>query len=425
MTTAGPDAARPPAGELRALTGLRIVAAVWVVIFHFHFTALPGVAEVTSALGPLVTSGSLGVDLFFVLSGFVIAHNYLDRLGPALQLGAAARFLWARACRLWPAYVVVLHLFGLWLLARLLLDHDGVIAYQAAQPVVDGGEWLRQLVMVQVWDDAFFDGASWVGPTWSISAEWLAYVVFPVLAVGFFRMRNLPGWLLTLGAVALMCPIGWAYLSDGHPYQPWSWLIRIGCGFTAGVLTQLVVRRLRPTERVRRRASVLAAVVPALAVGGLLAGELAGPGRGGAVIVLFPLLIGALAVADRGPALMLARPWAVAGGRASYSLYLVHIPIFEVYWLALAYFPELRAASWFSHLVAAGVVLVTLPVAALLYRGVEEPGRRRMRRLADTAQAGTSEGRHRAGARHRLPVPDPRPSLVASPAPARVLVSSI
>ena len=82
-------------------------------------------------------------------------------------------------------------------------------------------------------------------------------------------------------------------------------------------------------------ASVLAAALPVLIAAGLLAGELLGPGRGGAVLVVFPLLVGALAVADRGPALVLSAPWAVYGGRISYCLYLVHIPMLELYWFAL------------------------------------------------------------------------------------------
>jgi peptidoglycan/LPS O-acetylase OafA/YrhL len=369
-----------PTGELRGLTGLRIVAAVWVVGFHFHFTALPGVADVVGVLGPLVTTGALGVDLFFVLSGFVIAHTYLDRLGPRLRGGATARFAWARAARMWPAYALVLHVFGLWLVARLVLGGDGPIAFQAVQPVVDPGQWLQQLLMVQLWDDPYFDGASWVGSTWSISAEWLAYVLFPVAALVFHRMRNLPVAVLAAASLALMTPMMWAYLLTGSPYHPWSWAVRILCGFGAGILAHLVVRRLGAggaSERVRRGASALAAALPVVVAAGLLAGG--STGRGGAVLVLFPLLVGAVALADRGPVVVLSQEWAVRGGRLSYALYLVHIPVFEVYWLAMARSPRLAAPTAEAHLVGLAVFVLPFLLAAAVYRLVEEPGRRRMR----------------------------------------------
>ncbi|WP_232661073.1 acyltransferase family protein [Pseudonocardia sp. TRM90224] len=370
------------AGEIRGLTGLRIVAAAWVVVFHFHFTPLPGVAEVVGVVGPLITSGALGVDLFFVLSGFVIAHTYLDKLGPALRVGATARFGWARAGRIWPVYVVVFHLFGVWLLARTMLGADGEIAFQAVQPVLSVGEWLQQLFMIQLWDQPFFDGASWVGATWSISAEWLAYLLFPVAALAFYRMRRLPAAVLVLAALVLMAPMAAAYLTAGHPYYPWSWLVRILCGFAAGVFMLMAVRRMRWTSRVRRGASVLAVVIPGLIAVGLLLGELLGPGRGGAVIVLFPLLVATIAVADRGPVMLLSSRAANYGGRLSYSLYLVHIPVFEVFWLALRRFEWLRPDSVLTHVVALGVLLSTLLVAAIAFRLVEEPSRLGMRRMA-------------------------------------------
>ncbi|CAA9412061.1 MAG: Acyltransferase 3 [uncultured Pseudonocardia sp.] len=181
-----------PSGEIRALTGLRIVAAAWVVVFHFHFTSLRGVTEAVGVLGPLITSGALGVDLFFVLSGFVIAHTYLTTMGPALRVGTTARFVWARSCRMWPVYALVFHLFGLWLLARLVLGSDTGIAFQGVQPVLSVGQWVQQVLMVQMWDDQYLDGASWVGSTWSISAEWLAYLLFPAAAPVFFRLRTCP-----------------------------------------------------------------------------------------------------------------------------------------------------------------------------------------------------------------------------------------
>jgi peptidoglycan/LPS O-acetylase OafA/YrhL len=382
VTTAGPRAT--PSGEFRALTGLRIVAAVWVVVFHFHFTPLPVVARVAGWFGPLITQGALGVDLFFVLSGFVIAFTYLDKLGPALRVRSTARFVWARASRMWPVYVLVFHLFGLWLVARLAFGSGGDIAYQSVQPVVSVGQWVQQLFLVQMWNNPFLDGASWVGPTWSLSAEWLAYLLFPLTALGYHRMRNLPVAVLALGAVALMTPIAWAYLSTGSPYYPWSWAVRVLCGFGAGVLAYLTVRRLRTDGATRRRASGIAALVPLVIAAGLVLGEFAGPGRGGAVIVLFPVLVGALALADRGPAMVLARPLMVSGGRISFSLYLVHIPIFEVFWTALRHFPVAGRPACFVALI---VLLSTVVVAGIAYHLVEEPARRRMRAIALPARA--------------------------------------
>jgi peptidoglycan/LPS O-acetylase OafA/YrhL len=370
-----------PSGELRGLTGLRVVAAVWVVLFHFHFTPLPGVAQVVDVLGPLVTAGALGVDLFFVLSGFVIAYTYLDQLGPALRARDTARFVWARACRLWPVYALVLHLFGAWLVLRATTGADGEIAFQAVQPVLDAGQYVAQLFMVQLWDDPYFDGASWVGATWSISAEWLAYLLFPVTALALHRMRRLPAVVLAAGALLLMLPIASAYLLTGSPYFPWSWLVRILCGFTAGALAYLAVRQLPSTAVVRRRASGLAAALPVVMAAGLLVGQLAGPGRGGAVILLFPLLVGALAVADRGPAMVLSTPAMNYGGRLSYALYLVHIPLFEVYWAALRRFSWLAPHTVLAHVVGVLVLLASVGAAALAYHLVEEPSRRRLRAL--------------------------------------------
>lgn len=373
---------------MRGLTGLRIVAAAWVVLFHFHFTAMSGVTEMVGVLGPLITSGALGVDLFFVLSGFVIAHTYLGSMGPALRVGATARFVWARFCRMWPVYALVFHLFGLWLLARLLLGSDGNIAFQGVQPIMSVGQWVQQLLMVQMWNNEFLDGASWVGATWSISAEWLAYLLFPVLALVFFRLRNLPLVVLGAAAVALMLPIATSYATIGHPYYAWSWVTRILCGFAAGVLVHLVVRRLPRTEPVRRVASTLAWALPAVLAVVLWSGQFVAPGFGGIVIVGFPVLVGALAVADRGPASVLSRPILVQGGRVSYSLYLVHIPMFEIFWLAQAYLPELRGGV-VGHLVGLLVIVATYPVAAAAFRFVEEPARRRLRRVGQPRPVAT------------------------------------
>jgi peptidoglycan/LPS O-acetylase OafA/YrhL len=154
-------------GEIRSLTTLRLFAAVWVLVFHFHFTPGAGLGQLFDAARPVLGNGALGVDLFFVISGFVIAHTYLATLGPALRAGPAARFLWARICRIWPVYAVVTTLFGAVLVAKLAFGTGGHVAFQAVQPEVSVESWLRQLLMMQMWTRPFHDGASWVGPAWS------------------------------------------------------------------------------------------------------------------------------------------------------------------------------------------------------------------------------------------------------------------
>ena len=100
-----PTTRRPP---LPALTGLRAVAAVWVVLFHYRddlLALVPGLAP----LDTFMRAGYLGVDLFFPLSGFVLAYTYADRLG-SFSWRASADFVRNRFARVWPVHVLTLNL---------------------------------------------------------------------------------------------------------------------------------------------------------------------------------------------------------------------------------------------------------------------------------------------------------------------------
>ncbi|EUA35732.1 acyltransferase family protein [Mycobacterium xenopi 4042] len=240
-------------GEIKALTGLRIVAAVWVVLFHFRPMLGDASPEFRDALAPVLNCGAQGVDLFFILSGFVLTWNYLERMGRTWSARATAHFLWLRLARVWPIYLVTLHLAALWVIFTLHVGH--VPSPDAGQ--LTATSYVRQILLVQLWFQPFFDGSSWDGPAWSISAEWLAYLLFGGLVLAIFRMKHATRarsliWL----AIAASLPPVVLLLASGQFYTPWSWLPRIVTQFTAGALACAAVRRLRLTDRARRAAGI-------------------------------------------------------------------------------------------------------------------------------------------------------------------------
>ena len=411
-TTTAPSAG-PRLPEVRSITGLRIVAALWVLLFHWKFTPGPEYDGVKAFLRPLLDSGHLGVDLFYVVSGFVITLTYLDSMGRRPSAAAWGRFWWARVCRVWPAYALVVVLFGVWLLwRRSVVGPGGFIAYQETQPDLGVGSWVRQLLLVQLWTRPDFDGASFVGATWSVSAEWAAYVVFPVLVLVLFRLRRLPWWLLAAGAVALMLPAAWRSYATGEIYWDHSWVERIGTGFGSGALACLAVTRLREREgaaaRAARWAPFLTWVVLAETVVVVLWAADRPYDRYTVVTVLFPLLVGLLALSDmgagaggtagRGVAGWLSRPAVVLGGRISYSVYLVHVPVYEIFWTLQTENPQIAPGGPWTALLVPNLPLLALLLGWVLWRFVEEPARRRLRDLGKRA------GQGRAGRRGADPV---------------------
>jgi peptidoglycan/LPS O-acetylase OafA/YrhL len=88
--------------EIRSLTGLRGVAAAYVVLYHMHLFELCSGAAAT-----VLTHGYLAVDLFFVLSGFVMALTYAELFEGGFSAGRYRDFLVRRIARVYPLYVVV------------------------------------------------------------------------------------------------------------------------------------------------------------------------------------------------------------------------------------------------------------------------------------------------------------------------------
>jgi peptidoglycan/LPS O-acetylase OafA/YrhL len=361
MTTTGEprdavDRTLPPPADraptITALTGIRALAAAWVVFFHFRdpvLDLLPGLRF----LLPAARAGYLGVDVFFVLSGFVIAHNYAQRVG---SRPAYLGYLWARGARVYPV-----HLVTTLLMALLAVPYPTEPGVQNATPT----NIVANVFMLQA-----LPGVRGVNvPSWSVCCEVAAYLVFPVLAWWALRRsaRVAATWavlVLGLGTVAL------AFLTQAGMSTRWP---RICIEFTVGVL-------LWAWWRDRRRASARWDVAAIGCVLGVVAlSYLTADVSFLAVPLLALFVVSCASVTGPVARLLGSRPmqW---GGRVSYSLYLSHNLVFVVLRHLVPWTDYVDAALWLRSCVVAITALWIMGAAAGLYYGVEEPARRRLSR---------------------------------------------
>lgn len=368
-----------PRPHLPALTGLRFVAAMHVVLFH---TALPYLGAAPAWLKSIAGSGFVGVSLFFVLSGFILAYNYLDG-GPETRV--EPRSFWAaRFARVYPVYALGL----LVSLPFFVGDMAGRTGRTLAWFAVAGGavpalvqSWLPKTTLI------------WNGPGWSLSTEAFFYLVFPLLAAPVLRLRRRGLLLLLLGAWALTFAAPLAYMAADPD--------RLGAGVGhVHVTFWLNVVKFNPVVRLPE--FVMGVALGRLYVLRRAEGGGAGEGRWGGVLALGTAagVAAVLAVGARLPYVVLhngllapafaALVWLLAAGRgplgrplagramgllgeSSYALYVLHLPLSSLFHAAGVGRP---GSPWFlaAYLAAA----VTVSVAVL--RGVEEPARRALRR---------------------------------------------
>jgi peptidoglycan/LPS O-acetylase OafA/YrhL len=193
--------------EIRALTGARGMAALLVVIYHFY----PSDQMVPAALGHIIGKGYLWVDLFFVLSGFVLALNYAHLFAGAWGLRQWGDFLLRRLGRIYPLYIV-LTLATLIVTVALFgrISGEGLPPGTAvlAHPLRD---ITANVLLVQSWGIA----RSVNGPGWSISTEWAAYILFPLLAALALFSRTWLAFLTMAGACLLIGAASWLNATDG------------------------------------------------------------------------------------------------------------------------------------------------------------------------------------------------------------------
>jgi peptidoglycan/LPS O-acetylase OafA/YrhL len=341
--------------ELPGLTPLRGIAAVTVLLYHSSFVAF----NFAGGSPPwLWRRGSLAVDLFFFLSGFVLTHVYGRRLEEDRNWRMVSRFLWARFCRIYPASLFTTIVFVLALtIGKLPFPASASFTGQLIAPLLlMQVPWLHEVVINS--------------PSWSISAEWYAYLLFPFVIPMIHRLRASTAAAV---CVALLIEIVMFHtiFSDRQPAEGWGALVRALPEFTVGLFAYRYYTE-RLFRKIWEKDAVLIAIAATIAAGCLL-----GAPDSLAVILLPALLLAAVCNSGRAAGVLNATPlrWL---GEVSYSVY-----IFQT-------LPFIVAVSLSGTLAAHGITgsrfeviaaLFTFGCCVLVHRCVDVPGRAAIRRL--------------------------------------------
>lgn len=338
------------AGFRADINGLRAVAVLAVVLFHFRVAGFGG--------------GFVGVDVFFVISGYLMTRIILGPL-------AAARFsvfgfYLARARRIFPALAALcalLLLFGWFALSpmdyKLLAKHAGASLLFLSNQVY----WK---------ESGYFDADAhekWLLHTWSLSVEWQFYLLYPLLVVAVHRLFRRPGgvagalWTVCLASLAWSAWLAFANPSKAFfllPTRAWEMLAG-GLVFVHQDACNRLARKL-PWREPAGLAAILAASL-------WLTPDTPWPG----LAALLPVAGAALVLLGSGGRTQLLGSAALQGiGRWSYSIYLWHWPI--VVWLQQS--QSRQGGAWIAAGMAASVLL-----GWLSFRLVENPARRFINRF--------------------------------------------
>lgn len=331
--------------HLRALTGLRFVLALWVILNHLTGpgTRLEAAAQTwPHPLYALIRGGYLAVATFFVLSGFVLALTYRSAEWRPERL---RRYAVARFARIYPVYALSFALVAPFVIADRTPGKPGLIANYS--------------LLLQGWTGHLPVG--WNTPAWSLSCEVFFYISFPLALV---LLRRFPPAVLA-AAACLLTP---ALFAIGLP-DAWKPLVHFS-DFLMGIAAASVYERLAGASW--RPAGYWLYLPGVAAIAALIAWPKLLPGAvdlNSALRPLNALLLVGFALGTGVIARLLASSLAVFLGKSSYAMYILHVPVL---WWVRRWWPDVSPALY---------IAVVIGVSAAVHRFFEEPANRYIRAL--------------------------------------------
>ncbi|KYG98119.1 acetyltransferase [Bradyrhizobium sp. DOA1] len=374
--------------HVQPLDSIRGIAATSVVIHHLllmptFLAAFPHNAWIDCSF---FRSAWLLVDLFFVLSGMVMALSYIENDFTRFSL---REFMIRRLARVYPLHIVMLLANLLFRLLRIGLVMAGVVVAAPTAFEVNNA-YSFGLNVLLLHSMGFIDYLSWNAPSWSISVEFYTYLAFGLIVLLALRMRSLSWFYVLSGllAVGSLVFIIFVLEKKSLELQTDFGLLRCFVGFFLGVLMVRIVDRL-PAKPAPAVQGALQFVVMIASVALVSLAE-TNPAATFLAPVMFAIFLGSLLAFPDAllvPRMLVTQPL-VWLGRRSYSIYMVHalVVLMAEYFVRAVGAGRIAAldSSWAGLPATLNLVVslaAVLAVSHFTYLYVEIPGGKLLRNV--------------------------------------------
>lgn len=360
-------------GAIPALTGLRFAAALMVFFSHYNIPGLDGWALRVQG------SGYSGVTFFFVLSGFIITYNYLEKFESA-PLKNTFQYVVSRFARIYPLYALC-------------------IIY----PWINSGldtPLLPYLAGIQAWSSDVYFAFGINGPAWSISVEIFLYLTFPLLIpilgkLGIINTRNkLLAFAVSVFAVQICLAAyfsmpGRAELTSISPDSAHRWLYRMPAtrifDFCLGIAAAIYYKRhFASTDKLQRywSMSVVASLLLILVLMGWTKNFLSAFSWDASYAGLFAIVILGLAIDQKSKiSIAFSSKKMILLGESSFAFYLIHAilrPLYTAHPSASLFYQGMQLAIF---------LLIVICVSVGLHVAIEKPMQKFIKKLFSKSRA--------------------------------------
>lgn len=354
-----------PKRKIKSLDGFRGIAAILVVLTHSPFTN-------AEAMSTFVTNSGLFVEFFFILSGFVMAYSYVQKIDN--QLGFRS-FIKSRYARLYPLHLFTLVLWIPYIYTKWVFYSRGI---GLTDPLIKNNvkTFFSNLFLIHsLGVDKNF---SWNGPSWSVSSEFYTYIVF-FLAVWLTRKAAFRKQILALLTLVFFYLL--YTLNPGRYLRAYDLgVLRCCAGFFLGVVLFYINRKAKSLNIPALPATFLEAGFVAAIYFAVINYTNTGLSYG-VLVAVFSSVILFYSLQNNGYISRLLEKEAFQFmGKISYSVYLMHTLIMAgasnicVYLLKIPYVSEelkVIDLSWYSLLVNAILIAIITGISHLTYKHIE------------------------------------------------------